>query len=265
MRDRSIVAALTLLAAACLPLLGAQNSGPPDRAKTQKTPAASAQVPDLSGLWGPGGKTVNNWLPNDPRGLHPEQAPMTPWAEQRFKAARPPFGANQTFEGINDPVQKYCDPPGVSRIYLYPWEFTLVSQPDVVYILYEYTRTWRSIAMNKEHSKDPDSTWLGESVGRYEGDALVVDTVGFNDKTWLDHLGHPHSEALHLIERFRRVDHDTLELQVTVDDPKAYTKTFTGTKLFKLSNSPMSEGICSMSESEAFQKHVIDPTTQNAK
>ena len=263
MRDSTVAAALTLglWTALCSPSLHPQAGTPQQDPKVNRA-ASALKVPDLSGNWGPSGKTVNNWFPNDPRGQHPEQAPMTAWAEERFKTAHPPFGANQTFEGINDPVQTYCDPPGVSRVYLYPWEFTFIQQPDTVYILYEYTRTWRAVAMNQEHSKDPDSTWLGESVGRYEGDTLVIDTIGFNDKTWLDHLGHPHSDALHLIERFRRLDHKTLELQVTVEDPKAYTKTFTGTKLFDLSTSPMAEGICSMSESEAFQKHVIDPTTK---
>ena len=250
-------------------------------AQTVARPAeAKAQKPDLSGLWGPvpispgtmvpeamssrlpDGEVALTWDPSDPFGLHPEQAPMTPWARERFKTVRPPFGINQTFEAINDPVQKYCDPPGVSRIYDYPWQFTFVQTPDVVYVLYEFSRTWRSIAMNREHPKDPDTTWLGDSVGKYDGDTLVIDTVGFNDKTWLDHVGHPHSDALHLIERFRRVNHDMLELSVTVDDPKAYTKSFTGKKHFSLSTSPMGETICSASEMESFQKEIMDPTTK---
>ena len=242
------------------PMLYSQSTASQASASAPRS-QSSAHVPDLSGNWGPGGRTVNNWFPDDPRGQHPEKAPMTPWAEAKFKTAHPPFGAGATFEAINDPVQNYCDPPGVSRVYLYPWEFKFIQMPDTVYILYEYTKMWRAIPLNKEHSKDPDSTWLGESVGKYEGDALVIDTIGFNDKTWLDHLGHPHSDALHLIERFRRLDNKTLELQMTVDDPKAYTKTFTGTKTFALSDSPLGEGICSMSESAEFQKRVIDLST----
>jgi hypothetical protein len=250
MTKRTVLTALLLAAAS----LSAQTN-------SSKAPAKSA-IPDLSGNWGPSGKNVNNWFPDDPRGRNPEKAPMTPWAEEKFKTAHPPFGAGATFEAINDPVQNYCDPPGVSRVYLYPWEFKFVQERDAVYILYEYTKMWREIPLNKPHSRDPDSTWLGESVGKYEGDTLVVDTIGFNDKTWLDHLGHPHSDQLHLIERFRRVDHKTLELQITVDDPKAYTKTFTGTKTFDLTEAPLGEGICAWSESSAFQKNVIDPTTQ---
>jgi hypothetical protein len=99
---------------------------------------------------------------------------MAPWAAAKWKEARPPFGAKQTFERINDPVQRYCDPPGITRIYMYPWEFTMIQTPKMVYILYEFTRVWRSIAMVPEHRKDPDPTWMGDSIGRYEGDTFVI-------------------------------------------------------------------------------------------
>lgn len=251
-------------------LLRAQGTAPaatPNSAKKSSAkPASSTPVPDLSGLWGPSavrrdGEARLTWDPSDPAGQHPEQAPMTSWSLEKFKQAHPPFGAKETFEAINDPVQLYCDPAGVSRIYFYPWQFTFLQTPQVVYILYEFSRVWRSVAMNRDHPKDPDLTWLGDSVGRYEGETLVVDTIGFNDKTWVDHVGHPHSDALHLIERFRRVDHDTLELTVTVEDPKAYTRSFTNKKTFALSDSPMGETICSSSEMQSFQKEIIDPTT----
>src|ERR1700730_15971532 len=110
---------------------------------------------------------------------------------------------------------------------MYPWEVQRIQAPDYACILHEFTRMRRKIPLDHAHPKEPDSTWLGNSVGEYEGDSLVIDTIGSNDKTWLDHVGHPHSHALHLFERFRRVDHDTLELNVTVDDPKAYTRSFT--------------------------------------
>jgi hypothetical protein len=236
----------------------------------QKAAKTAVRVPDLSGLWGPRDTNKRSpdearltWDPSDPAGKKPEDAPMTPWAQERFKDVHPPFGVHETFEAINDPVQKYCDPTGVSRIYFYPWQFTFLQTPDVVYILYEFSRVWRSVAMNRDHPKDPDLTWLGDSVGRYEGDTLVVDTIGFNDKTWLDHVGHPHSDALHLVERFKRLDHETLELTVTVEDPKAYTRPFTGRKRFDLSSSPMGETICSSSEMESFQKEIIDPATKS--
>jgi hypothetical protein len=269
-----IVIALHL--ALICPVLRAQTTAttPPQMEKTSVT----TSIPDLSGLWGPmaispgpitpqtmrlpEGEVALTWDPSDPMGLRPEKAPMTPWARERFNTVRPPFGIHETFENVNDPVQKYCDPPGVTRIYDYPWQFTFIQTPDVVYILYEFSRTWRTVAMNREHPKDPDITWLGDSIGRYEGDTLVIDTVGFNDKTWLDHVGHPHSDELHVIERFRKVNPNMLELALTVDDPKAYTKSMTGKKHFMLSTSPMGETICSASEMESFEKEIMDPTTK---
>ena len=107
---------------------------------------------------------------------------------------------------------------------------------------------------------DGISTWLGDSVGKYDGDALVIDTVGLNDKSWLDMVGHPHSDALHLIERFRRASHDALQLDMTIDDPKAYTKSWTAQRTFKFSSDPMGETMCSLSENQDFQKNIMDRT-----
>jgi hypothetical protein len=241
----------------------AQTNAPTPSAKKQEAQNV-ARVPDFSGSWAVTGGAPS-WDPSDPRGTKPEGLPMTPWAVERFKAARPPFGANGTFEAVNDPVQKYCDPPGITRLYNYPWNFALIQTPGVVYILYEFTGLWRPIALDREHPKNPDSTWLGDSIGRYEGDTFVVDTIGFNDKTWIDQVGHPHSDALHLVERFRRLDHDTLELRVTFDDPKAYTKPFTGKRVFKLSSAPLEETVCSLSEMQSFDDEVMKTTTQTPR
>jgi hypothetical protein len=161
-------------------------------------------------------------------------------------------------------VEKYCDPPGLTRMYSFPWQFTIVQTPANVYILFEYFHTWRVVAMNQPHPKDLDSTWLGNSVGKYEGDTLVIDTVGVNDKSWLDNVGHPHSDALHTVERFRRLDPDTLRLDLTIDDPKAYTKPWTATKTYKRTNFPLGETMCSVSEIQSFQKDVMERTVQPA-
>jgi hypothetical protein len=114
--------------------------------------------------------------------------------------------------------------------------------------------------MDRDHPKDPDNNWMGDSIGKYEGDTFVIDTIGFNDKTWLDQTGHPHSDALHVIERFRRPDREKLELTVTIDDPKAYTKLYTGTKMYGLADTPMGETLCAYSEMKEFQDKVIDKT-----
>jgi hypothetical protein len=245
--------------------LSAQTASNAAGAKNQKPGLMSGGIPDLSGLWnpdfsGPEGVRLNTWDSNDPFAKHPEQAPMTPWAAEKFKDVRPPFGALQTFDNTNDPVQRYCDPPGIPRIYMYPWTIQFIQTPATVYILYEYTKVWRAVAMNGEHSKDPDNTWMGEAIGKYEGDTFVIDTIGFNDKTWLDQTGHPHSDALHVIERFRRLDHDHMELSVTIDDPKAYTKTFSASKVYNLSPGPIGETLCAYSEMKEFQEKVVDKT-----
>ena len=253
MRNRAIGAFILAAVLISVPAAEAQQNSTAPQPKTQKS-AASAAIPDFSGYWGPSSHgPLGGWDKNPP--------PMTPWGLERYNAARPPFGPKATFENINDPVQLYCDPPGIPRIYPYPWEFTILQTKDVVYQLFEFTRTWRSIAMDRDHPKDPDQTWLGDSVGHYEGDTLVVDTVGFNDKTWLDQTGYPHSDQLHLIERIRLADHDTLEIGLTAIDPKAYTQPITGKRMFKRTNSPMGETICSVSEMHEFQKEIMDPTT----
>src|SRR5690349_18362088 len=218
---RLVFAFVTILAS---PLLLAAQSAAPKSKQAQ----ASSRIPELSGIWTPrpDGIPISTWDSSDPFGKKPELAPMAPWAAAKWKEARPPFGAKQTFQDINDPVQRYCDPPGLTRIYMYPYEFTIIQTPQMVYFLYDFTRVFR--------------------------------TIGFNDKTWLDHTGHPHSEALHVVERLRRVDPKTMELTVSVEDPKAYTKSFSGKKYFEATTSPMGEAICVYSEMDAFQKGVID-------
>lgn len=266
MRIRMAISTVALVAALAFSAdLRAQTAASTDASKPAKPGLMANGIPDLSGIWdpdfyGPEGVHVNTWDSSDPFAKHPEQAPMTPWAAEKFKSVRPPFGALATFDNTNDPVQRYCDPPGVPRIYMYPWELTFIQTPKIVYILYEYTKVWRAIYMDRDHPKDPDSSWMGDSVGKYEGDTFVIDTIGFNDKTWLDQTGHPHSDALHVIERIRRTSHDQLEINVTIDDPKAYTKTFSATKLYRFTDAPMGETLCAYSEMKQFQDNVIDKT-----
>ena len=114
-----------------------------------------------------------------------------------------------------------CFPPGPTQFYTIPFPVEIQQHPDQVLMLFEYDHWIRRIHLNeKTHPDGYPVTWMGHSVGKYEGDTLVVDTVGINDKTWLDSLGHPHSEALHLVERFRRVNHDSLDIQLQFDDPR---------------------------------------------
>jgi hypothetical protein len=255
------VLSFCLAASAFSPAMFAQSAAASANPQEHTAPAA---VPDLFGPWivPPNRPSFD---PADPKGEKPESLPMTPWAEERFKAARPGFGARATFENVTDPVQKFCDPPGPTRLYLYPWNFSLIQRGDFVYILYEFTGLWRPIALHRVHPKDPDSTWWGDSIGWYEGETLVVDTVGFNDKTWIDQVGHPHSEQLHLIERFRRLDPGTLEVTVTFEDPKAFTHPFTEKRIFKRSTAPLDPTVCAVSEMQGFDDAVMKTTTTPPK
>jgi hypothetical protein len=107
--------------------------------------------------------------------------------------------------------------------------------PGKVLMYQEAGNQLRQIHLDRQHPKEFDArTYNGDSIGKWEGDTLVVDTIGFNDITWLDHVGLPHSEALHVTERIRRVDHDTLQDDFTIEDPKAYTKPWTAQQIYKL-------------------------------
>jgi hypothetical protein len=115
--------------------------------------------------------------------------------------------------------------------------------------------------MNRKHPEDADSTWWGDSIGWYEnGDTLVVDTNGFNGKTWLDQMGHPTTEKLHTIERFKRLDADSMELEITIDDPGAYTKPFTTHKYFKISKTgSFYAWVCTLRDEQHFFDNLGTP------
>jgi len=121
-----------------------------------------------------------------------------------------------------------CLPVGVPADDLLPGPFKIIQTPELILMRNEYENTLRQIYTDgRQPPADPEPLWLGYSVGRWDGDTLQVDTVGFNDKGWLDGMAHPHSEALHVTERFRRRDFGHLDVQLTIDDPKAYTHPFT--------------------------------------
>jgi hypothetical protein len=215
----------TGLAAALLALLGVGLIASAQTAKEPVPPKAPhANAPDLSGIWLARQNSITF------TGAEP---PLLPKAEAEYKAAKPVYGPHATLDS-QDPILN-CFPPGVPRIMLLPFPMQIVTTPAEIIMMFEYDHYVRHIYMDrKEHSKELDPTWMGESIGRWDGETLVIDTVGLNDRTWLDQVGHPHSESLHVVERIRRVDHDTLQDDLTIDDPKAYAKPWTGQQIFKL-------------------------------
>ena len=130
--------------------------------------------------------------------------------------------------GRKDPSSPACPPPTLPSSYFIPLPFRIVQTPQLVVILYEADHAFRQIHMDgRKLPVDPQPSWLGYSIGRWEGSTLVVDTIGFNDRAPLDVFGHPRSESLHLTERFVRQDFGHMEIQLTFDDPKSYSKPFT--------------------------------------
>ena len=167
---------------------------------------------DLSGVWLGGGASDADIS----KALKPgDKLIMLPWAEQLVK----------TRKSKEDP-EANCLPAGVPRGSPYPWR--IVQTPTHYFILFEGNiHSYRQVFMNARHPDDPDPTWYGHSVGHWEGGTLVVDTIGFNDKFWFDYLGHPHTEKLHVIERYTRTDLGHMSIEVTIDDPGAYKQPFT--------------------------------------
>ena len=208
-----------------------QTAAPPASA------ASTATTPDLSGVWNMRGGPDKRYFSYT---FSKDEPSMTPWAEERFKLTKPSFGP-RAVEDSNDPVNPTtvsavgCFPPGMPRLYLQPFPMEIIQVPGRVIMLFEFSHFIRQIYTDgRKHNTALGPTWLGDAIGHWEGDTLVVDTIGFNDKTWLDRGGHPHSTDLHLTERIRRVDHNTLQDDLTIEDPKAYTKPWGGTLTFQL-------------------------------
>ena len=127
-----------------------------------------------------------------------------------------------------------CLPSGVPAMMFYPaLPIQILETPGKIYMLNEELTNFRVIYMNAKHEKDPDPSYFGDSVGHWEGGDLVVDTIGLTAKTPLDQPGMPHSDALHVVERYRRTDKDTIELRVTFDDPKTFTAPWTAITHFQ--------------------------------
>jgi len=187
--------------------------GKPDL--TAPAPRTHDGKPDLSGLWAPAPNPYRFNLIQDLQG----EAIFRPAAEAVFQRRVVDFRRD-------DPVTN-CLPGGPSD--MMSATYRIMQSPAVVALLYENgTGRYRQIYMDgRKLPTDPNPTWLGYSVGRWEGDTLVVESAGFNDRTWLDRVGHPHSEKLRVTERFRRVDFGHVQYQITFDDPETLTKPLT--------------------------------------
>jgi hypothetical protein len=179
---------------------------------------------DLSGVW----QTDLKYNANLAVDLKPGAIAMLP-------AGRALFDERQGNAGKDDP-EGYCLAPGVPRVNGVPFPQKIVQTPALIVILYESRTMFRQIFLDAQHTlaTDPQPTWMGYSTGRWDGDTLVVETTGFNGKTWLDDAGHPQSERARVSERIRRPDFSRLIVEITIDDPVMYAKPWTVIQEFQL-------------------------------
>ena len=230
--------------------------------KQPQKPSAPAPRRDISGVWDAFAAGIQ------PTGVK-SHAPFTEWGEKLANTYKPGDGPRKVeLALINDPLDG-CDPAGFPRDLFFELRpFRVVETPDQVLMVYEYQRVWRAIWTDgRELPKDPEPRWYGYSVGHWQDDyTFAVDTVGLDERTWLDNAGDPHSDQMHVQETYHRVDQDTMELTVKVDDPKAYKEPWLGLNKFVLHRQPATfdirEMICAPSEAEAYKKTVAEPATR---
>jgi len=209
------------------------------------TPRTKDGKVDLSAVWGYAGYTSDIAKDYDVG-----QVPFTKLGESLFLE-------RQANEGREDPEAR-CLPTGVPRRDPYP---TKIIQTDkVVVILYEGNiHSYRQIFIGREHPKDIYPTWYGDSVGHWEGDTLVVDTIGFNGNIWLDMAGHPASEQLHVIERFSRPNYGNLVNHITIEDPMMYTKPWDIIQNTPIMEAELMEYICTENERDSRHLDALRP------
>lgn len=247
--------------AALPPGVRAQTSAT-QQAEAKKSGAAPRR--DMSGIW----DVENTTEGISPAGVR-SHAPFTAWgADMANNVYKPGDGPRKVPIGdVNDPLDS-CDPAGFPRDLLFELRpFQVVQTANQVLMLYQYQRVWRVIWTDgRELPKDPDPRWYGYSVGRWEDDqTFVVETNGLDERTWLDNAGDPHSSEMRVEERYHRVDRDTLELTVKIDDAKAYTTPWLARDKLHLKLLPATtdimEMICAPSEAEAYKKVIAEPAT----
>ena len=228
-----------------LPLAGMPRNADGQPNLTAPAPKTSDGKPDLSGIWrAADGRLLGNLAANEPGG-----APFQPWAAALYKERQDNLA--------KDRPSGRCLPHGVpDAMMVRSGPFKIAQTPGVVFILFEEFNHYRQVFTDgRGLPKVTNPAWFGYSVDKWEGDMFVADTIGFNDKSWLDDPGHPHTEALRVTEKFTRRDFGHLEIQITIDDPKAYTRPWTVNARFDLvPDSELIENIC---ENERDTPHLV--------
>jgi len=272
---KSVISLVTVvLTLMLLPVTYAQVDGWGRPVATQgKSNAQAGPAPrhDISGTWDPGNGGIQplgaGANPEDGKPQH--QPPYTPEGLAKLKQTKPSNGSRTVLPAeSNDPAWR-CDPQGIPREDLYELRQTqILQEPQRVVVLYEYGKIWRVIWTDgRAFPKDPEPRWFGYSVGKWTDDyTFVAETIGLDERTWIDRAGRPHSADLKVEETFHRVDANTLELSVKIDDPKMYTKSWMALDKLKFYVQPadfdVREMMCSPSELNEYEKFVGNPSSK---
>jgi hypothetical protein len=221
----SVVHLAVVLSLSQLPA-AAQTAGTSAQAsQSAAVPRTRDGRPDLSGIWQAFGTANDNLLSHSassgvPAGFGVVEGDEIPYLPEALARKQENFANRATRD-----TEAKCYLPGVPRITYMPFPFQIIQMPGLTTILYEYVHATRYIYTNgSPHPQGPIEWWMGDSRGRWEGDTLVVDVVHFNADTWFDRTGHFHSEALHVVERYSLMDADHINYEVTIEDPKVFTR-----------------------------------------
>jgi hypothetical protein len=231
--------------------VGRRNRSDADKAQPTNNQAFDSH--DFSGVWQLDEKSLT----------FSDQVPtMTPEGQAKFNGNKPGYGPRAVPPALGNDPEGNCDPLGFPRNVVNPIRpIEFANLPNRLVQFFQYHEVWRTIWLDgRELPKDPFPTWLGYSVGKWDGDTLVVETVGLDERTWLDHFGNPHSDQLRVEERYRRIKYDTIQLNMTLYDPKTYTQPWVSeTKQYLLQpKAELVEELCVPSEEQAFNKRVRD-------
>jgi hypothetical protein len=255
-RFLSSIAGAALLVAPFVPAVAFGQSSGASAELSAKSPADGPAPrtpdgkPDLSGLW------QRPYVPDMSKTNRDQSqigTPELPFTEAGMKAWKSYDASQGDYTGS-------CLPFGLMRSMNSPDPIQIMQSPKYVALLYEQNTWFHVIPIDKQHNKDMRPTWFGDSVGHWEGDTLVVDTNNFNGRTRLDTIGHPHSDALHVIERFTRTDAKHIAYEVTVDDPKTFTKPWTNKRIFTLRPDwEIMEYSCEENNKDLYEGHIKAP------
>jgi hypothetical protein len=201
-----------------------------------------------------GGKEPCETFPSDSGAMTQSCAPFNAKGREYFALRR-------KYDSATDP-EGFCLPPGIPRMMYTPYPMKMIQEPNMITFIFEGgAHVWRQVPVAPRgflrHAPDPNPTYLGDAIGWWEDDTLVVETIGFNNRTWLDFAGHPHGEQLKVTERFKRIDTLNMEHTATIEDPEFYTQPWT--VRINIPYNPtkqLLEYICQ--ENEADTKHLLE-------